>query len=151
MVGGGNSALQETQFLAKFASKVTMLVRGPELGGSAILRRELGALKHVEVIPNAVVSEITADDGWVTGVQATVNGHPVALKAAGIFVLIGLVPTTAPFKKSLTLDEAGFIQTDAKLATSLPGVFAAGDVPLRRHLADRQRRGRGGQRCPGRP
>ena len=105
-----------------------MLIRGPELGGSAILRRELKALKHIEVIPNTVVSEITSEDGWVTGVQATTNGQPVNYRASGIFVLIGLIPTTTPFKGSLDLDEAGFIVTDPKLATSIPGVFAAGDV-----------------------
>lgn len=128
VVGGGNSALQETLFLAKFASRLTMLVRGPKLKGSAILRREIEELKNVEVITNASVIAITTKDGWLTGVTAEHDGREVAFQAPGVFILIGLVPTTAPFKGVLELDEQGFIKTDAKLATAVPGVFVAGDV-----------------------
>ena len=128
VVGGGNSALQETLFLAKFASKITMLVRGTALKGSAILRREVMALKNVRIEYEVEVKKVLAEAGLVSGAEAVKQGQPVTYKAPGLFVLIGLIPTTGPFKGFLDLDEQGFVKTGLSYATSVPGVFCAGDV-----------------------
>lgn len=128
VVGGGNSAMQETLFLAKFASRITMLVRGVELKGSAILRREIVALKNVKIEYQTEVKQIMTAAGMVSGVEATKDGHSVEYKAPGIFVLIGLIPTTQALAGTIDLDEAGFVKTDLHYGTSLPGVFCAGDV-----------------------
>lgn len=128
VVGGGNSAMQETLFLAKFASRITMLVRGTALKGSAILRREVMALKNVRIEYEVEVSKVVAEGGFVTGVEAQKAGKAVTYQAPGVFVLIGLIPTTGPFKGSVNLDPQGFVTTDLGFATSMPGVFCAGDV-----------------------
>lgn len=128
VVGGGNSAMQETLFLARFASKITMLVRGDQLKGSAILRREIKALKNVRIEYKVSVTRILTEGGFVQGVEAEKDGRPVNYQAPGIFVLIGLIPNTQAFQGLLQLDEQGFIKTDTAYATSLPGVFCAGDV-----------------------
>jgi thioredoxin reductase (NADPH) len=128
VVGGGNSAMQETLFLAKFASHITMLVRGPQLGGSAILRDQVSSLGNLTIKFNTTVEEIRAVDGRVTGVQATTDGKAVRYDAPGVFVLIGLLANTAAFARSLKLDHKQFVSTDSHFGTSLPGVYAAGDV-----------------------
>jgi thioredoxin reductase (NADPH) len=128
VVGGGNSAMQETLFLARFASKITMLVRGTALKGSAILRREVMALKNVRIEYDVQVKQILAEGGMTRGVEAVKGGQPVTYKAPGIFVLIGLIPTTQPFKGLIDLDEQGFVKTDLMYGTSMLGVFCAGDV-----------------------
>jgi thioredoxin reductase (NADPH) len=128
VVGGGNSAMQETLFLAKFASKITMLVRGTALKGSAILRREVIALKNVRIEYDVQVKQVLAEGGMVSGVEAIKGGQTVTYTAPGVFVLIGLIPTTQPFKGLIDLDEQGFVKTDLNYGTSLPGVFCAGDV-----------------------
>lgn len=128
VVGGGNSAMQETLFLAKFASKITMLVRGNALKGSAILRREVMALKNLRIEYEVEVTKILAEGGFVTGAEAKKAGQNVSYQAPGVFILIGLIPTTQPFKGLVHLDDAGFVKTGLTFATSMPGVFCAGDV-----------------------
>ncbi|MBW4061453.1 FAD-dependent oxidoreductase [Candidatus Saccharibacteria bacterium] len=128
VVGGGNSAMQEIMFLTKFASHITMLVRGPELKGSAILREQVSLLENLTIVYNTVIDKINVSDDKVTGVSATTNNEGVTYEAPGIFVLIGLLANTGAFKDSLTLDDRDFIVTDAHFLTSIPGVYAAGDV-----------------------
>ena len=128
VVGGGNSAMQETLFLAKFATHITMLVRGTELKGSAILRDQMTTLENVTIVYDSVVDSIDVTDGKTTGVSATTAGQTVHYEAPGIFVLIGLLANTAAFTDSIKLDERNFICTDAHFNTSMPGVYAAGDV-----------------------
>ncbi len=130
VVGGGNSAMQETLFLARFAKSIIMLVRGPELVGTEILREQVQALKNVRFVYNTSVTAITGKDRRVAAVEAydAVKQTPVRYATDGVFVFIGLLANTGPFVGSLELDEHNFIVTRSDFATNLPGVYAAGDV-----------------------
>jgi thioredoxin reductase (NADPH) len=130
VVGGGNSAIQEAIFLTKFASHIDVLVRGESLRASEVLQHELA--KYTDKITlhyNTKPLEIVGEEGkLVNTVKATTAETPVEFVCDGVFVFIGLMPTTGFLKGSVDLDDQGFVITDQKLETSLPGVFAAGDV-----------------------
>lgn len=128
VVGGGNSAMQEILFLAKYASHIAMLVRGPELSGSAILRDRVTKLANVTIHYNTSVQKICVDDQQhVTGVEAKEGEKGLTLQAPGIFVFIGLLANTGAFT-ALDSDHQHFIKTGAHFETSIAGVYAAGDV-----------------------
>lgn len=133
VVGGGNSAVQEAMFLTKFATHIDLLVRGDKMRASDILQQDLK--KHTDKITvhmNTTTDEIIGGaDGKVTKVKGTdkVTGKSVEFETDGVFVFIGLKPNTAFLKdSSIALDEIGMIVTDKDLQTTMPGVFAAGDV-----------------------
>ncbi len=132
VIGGGNSALQETLFLARFASKITMLVRGGMLGGSEILREQVKSLPNVLVRVNTVVQRITPAEGGI-GVKDVVvraKGSEIdeAVTTNGVFVFIGLLPNTAGLSETIDADEFNFLKTGLDYSTNVPGVFVAGDV-----------------------
>lgn len=131
VVGGGNSAVQEALFLLKFAKHIDLLVRS-EVKASEVLQRQLDAkVKEgkITVHLNVTPTEIVGENNKVTKVLATQKGKKVSYKTDGVFVFIGLVPNTGFLKGSdVSLDDRGFIVTDANLQTSMPGVFASGDV-----------------------
>lgn len=129
-VGGGNSALQEGLFLTKFASKLTMLVRGPEFRGAEVLADQLKSRDNVDIHFNTSVTKIEGENGMVTGVQTVDNKTQATgeIKAEGLFVFAGLLPNTDWLHDAVELDERGFVKVDQGFATNLPGVFAAGDV-----------------------
>jgi len=129
VVGGGNSAIQESIFLTKFVSHIDLLVRGTELRASEVLQHELD--KHADKITihfGTVATEIVGDGKLVNKVTASKDGKDVEFLCNGVFVFIGLLPTTGFLKYSLELDEFGFVKTNDDLETSMPGVFASGDV-----------------------
>lgn len=128
VVGGGNSAMQETLFLAKFASHIKMLVRGPELGGSEILRGAIAKLPNVEPVFNTAATSLTKGEARIT-VSATdaSTSQTVSFETDGIFVLIGLLPNNQ-FAAGIDQDERGFISSNDDYRTSLEGVYVAGDV-----------------------
>jgi len=130
VVGGGNSALQETLFLAKFAKRLVMLVRGPQLGGSEILREQVKRLANVEIRYQTIASNIIAADSGigVKYVEALEAGEPVKIPVDGVFVFIGLLPNTEPFVDKLDTDEYHFLKTGAKFESNIEGVYVAGDV-----------------------
>jgi len=130
VVGGGNSAIQESLFIAKFAKHVTLLVRGPELRGTEILREQLQALSNVLFRYNTVVESLRGDGARITGlhVRDTAAGNEHDLRTDAVFVFIGLLANTQPFAGTIDLDSSGFVVTKSNFATSLPGVYAAGDV-----------------------
>jgi thioredoxin reductase (NADPH) len=131
VIGGGNSAVQESLFLLKYATHIDMLVRS-DIKASEILQHELdkkvkeGKITiHLGVEPTKLVGEPNKFEKVV----ATQQGKEVDFPADGAFVFIGLTPNTGFLKTSdVRLDERGFIITDASLQTSMPGVFGAGDV-----------------------
>lgn len=136
VVGGGNSAVQESMFLTRFASHIDLLVRSDHMRASDVLQHELE--KHKDKITvhfNTTTDEIVGEeiDGMkkVTKVIGTdkVKGEKVEFETDGVFVFVGLVPNTQFLAGSnIELDEIGFVKTDAELQTSMKGVYAAGDV-----------------------
>ena len=131
VVGGGDTAMEEATFLTKFASKVTIVHRRDEFRASKIMAARAMDHPKIEVIWNAVVSEIHGDDE-VTGVTLTdtVTGEESHLDTHGVFVAIGHSPTTGLFAEQLELDANGYIvlADGVSTRTSVAGVFAAGDV-----------------------
>jgi thioredoxin reductase (NADPH) len=131
VVGGGNSAVQESLFLLKYAPHIDMLVRS-DIKASEILQHELDkkikegkVTVHLGVTPTAIVGEPNKFEKIV----ATQKGKEVEFPADGAFIFIGLKPNTAFLKVAdVRLDERGFVITDGNLQTSMPGVFCAGDV-----------------------
>lgn len=132
VVGGGNSAIQEAIFLTRYATKIDVLVRGETLRASEILQHELEKFTDkITVHFNTTTDEIVGTDGKVTHVLGTdkTTSKQVRFDTDGVFVFIGLDPNTGFLKDSkVELDEIGMIKTDATLQTTMPGVFAAGDV-----------------------
>jgi len=132
VVGGGDSAMEEASFLAKFARKVTVVHRREEFRASRIMIDYARSKENLEFVTNAVVSDVLGTDtGKVTGVRLTdtVTGEEREIETDGIFVAIGHDPTTGIFKDILDMDEAGYlIVQEGSTATNIEGVFAAGDV-----------------------
>jgi len=132
VVGGGDSAMEEASFLAKFADQVKVVHRRDEFRASKIMIDYARSKDNVEFITNATVDEVLgADEGRVTGVRLrdTVTGEQRELPADGLFVAIGHDPTTGLFKGILDMDAAGYLLTQpGSTATNIEGVFAAGDV-----------------------
>lgn len=131
VIGGGNSAVQETIFLTRFTSHIDLLVRST-LKASDVLVKELQ--KYVDegkvtIHLATTTNEIVATDGKVTTVSATTDGKEHTIEIDGVFVFVGLLPNTDFLKDSkIELDEVGLIKTDGKLQTSMNGVYASGDV-----------------------
>lgn len=123
VVGGGDSAMQESLTLAAFASRVILLCRGEALAGQASYRERVLAHPKIEVRFNAQVEEIVGASS-VSGVR--LRGAAQPLDARAVFTYIGLEPNTAFLAGRLVLDAAGRIPTDAMMATRSEGIFAAG-------------------------
>ena len=130
VVGGGDSAMEEGTFLAKFANKVTIVHRRDEFRASPIMIDRARANEKVEFVTNAVVDEVLGENGVEAVRLRDVNtGETRVVEAQGIFVAIGHDPTTKLFLDSLDHDVAGYLVTkQGSTATNIPGVFAAGDV-----------------------
>jgi thioredoxin reductase (NADPH) len=131
VVGGGDSAMEEATFLAKFANHVTLVHRRDEFRASAIMIDYAKSKDNLEFVMNAVVSEVLGEDGKMTGVRLrdTVTGEERELAAGGLFVAIGHDPTTALFRDVLDMDSEGYLLTrGGSTETNIEGVFAAGDV-----------------------
>jgi thioredoxin reductase (NADPH) len=130
VVGGGDSAMEEATFLAKFATKVTIVHRRDSFRASPIMVDRARANDRVEFVLDSVVEEVLGDDA-VTGVviRNVKTDERTEIPADGFFVAIGHDPNTALFRGQLDMDEAGYIETHGKTtATNVAGVFAAGDV-----------------------
>jgi thioredoxin reductase (NADPH) len=132
VVGGGDSAMEEANFLAKFAPKVTVIHRRDGFRASPIMVDRARANERIEFVLDSVVEQVLGtDDGRVTGVivRNTKTGEETEIATDGLFVAIGHDPSTALFRGQLDMDEAGYIVTKGKTTeTNIPGVFAAGDV-----------------------
>jgi thioredoxin reductase (NADPH) len=129
VVGGGDSAMEEALFLTKFASKVTIVHRRDEFRASKIMVSR--ALDHpkIEVRWNSVVTEILGEDTVeAVGLQDVRSGETEEFPTEGVFMAIGHDPNTALFAGQLDLDDKGYLRTFGTTATSVDGVFGAGDV-----------------------
>jgi thioredoxin reductase (NADPH) len=131
VVGGGNSAVQESMFLTKFASHIDMLVRS-KLRASDVLIKELERHKDKITVHSGITTdEIVGSGGKVSKVIGTdsASGKKTEFPTDGVFVFVGLLPNTKFLASSgVEVDEAGFIKSDLKLMTNVPGIFVAGDV-----------------------
>ena len=129
VVGGGDSAMEEATFLTKFATKVSIVHRRDKLRASKIMQDRAMKNEKIAFAWNSVVEDVLGQD-VVTGVRLRnmVTGKISELACAGVFVAIGHKPNTALFAGQLDMDEKGYIRTHAGTATTIPGVFAAGDV-----------------------
>jgi thioredoxin reductase (NADPH) len=130
VVGGGDSALEEAQFLTKFASKVTIVHRRDSLRASKIMQDRAFANDKIEFIWNAQVTKLIGDDK-VAGVEITdtVDGSVRTLNVTGVFVAIGHRPNTDLFKGVLDMEDTGYLVTKpGSTYTNVEGVFACGDV-----------------------
>ena len=131
VVGGGDSALEEATFLTKFATKVTVIHRRDKLRASKIMQDRAFKNPKIAFLWNRSVEEILdATQGKVTGIRTKINGSlkTETLSCDGVFIAIGHSPNTKLFAGQLKMDERGYIVTDRGTMTSVPGVFAAGDV-----------------------
>lgn len=131
VIGGGNSAFQEALFLTRYATHIDVLIRS-EIRASDVLQHDMQ--KYVDegkvtLHLNTNTDEIVAKDGRVTSVKATKDGESVEFETDGVFVFVGLKPNTEFLTGSaIELDEVGLIKTDQHLQTSVPGIYASGDV-----------------------
>ena len=141
IVGGGDSAVQEALFVARFARKITILQDLPELTAAKSLQQKVLSDPKFSFVYNSLVEELKGDDGLLdtiiikdkqTGELTEFNADPED-GTFGLFVFIGLIPRTDVFKDKVDMDR-GYIQTDENMRTSIPGVYAVGDCrvkPLR--------------------
>jgi thioredoxin reductase (NADPH) len=133
VVGGGNTAVEEALFLTNFASKVTLVHRQHELRAEKILQSRLFNHKKIEIVWDSVIEEIvgTSEPLGVTGahIKNTKTGVVSDLTADGVFIAIGHTPSTELFTEQLEIKQGNYLVTAPdSTATSIPGVFAAGDV-----------------------
>jgi thioredoxin reductase (NADPH) len=138
VVGGGDSALEEGLFLTKFATRVRLIHRRSELRAGETLKKRAAANEKVSYIWDSVVEEVRGS-GKVEGVRVKnlKTGEQTELATDGVFIFIGHYPNSDLFKGQLTMDDHGYLIADKLMMTSVPGVFAAGEIqdPVFRQVA----------------
>jgi thioredoxin reductase (NADPH) len=130
VIGGGDSAVEEGVYLTRFATKVTIVHRRSELRAQKILQDRAFANEKIDFIWNHTIKQINDKDGKVGSVTlvSTENGEEKEFKADGVFIYIGMVPLSKPFASLGITNENGYIETNDKMQTKVPGIFAAGDI-----------------------
>jgi len=130
VVGGGDSAIEESLYLAGITSKVTVVVRRDQLRAQKIIQDRAFANDKIEFVWNTNVTEVLGDDMKVTGVATKNNqtGETGEIAASGVFIYVGNLPMTDAFTSLKITDDKGWIKTDDRMATAVPGIFAIGDV-----------------------
>jgi len=131
VVGGGDTAMEEATFLAKYATRVYVVHRREELRASRIMQDRVRKNPKIELLLSQVVEQVLGDAKGVTGVRLrnTKDGSVRELPLRGLFMGIGHEPNTRLFRGQLAMNEVGYLRIEAPTsATSVPGVFAAGDV-----------------------
>ncbi|MGC1403039.1 MAG: thioredoxin-disulfide reductase [Thermodesulfobacteriota bacterium] len=129
VVGGGDTAVQEALFLTRFAKKIYLIHRRDQLRACKLLQEKALANPLIQPVWNAQVESILGTDGVEGVLIKKMDGSPgLTLPVTGIFIFVGILPNTDWLKGALSLDTQGFIRTNDNLATSVRGIFAAGDV-----------------------
>ncbi|MEK6922360.1 MAG: thioredoxin-disulfide reductase [Nanoarchaeota archaeon] len=131
VIGGGDSAMEESLALHKFANKITIIHRRDKFRASKIMQDRIFKLSDkISIKWNSIVTEVLGDGKFVTSVKIKdINANNESeMKCQGVFYAIGHNPNTKIFNNLIELDEEGYIKTDKRVNTNLPGVFAAGDV-----------------------
>ena len=131
VVGGGDAAITEALYLVKFASRVIVIHRRDQLRASRILEERARAEPKIEFLWNSVVEAVEGEDVVKRlSLRQVITGKKSTLDVAGVFIAIGLKPNTDYLKGVLPLDKAGYIITNDRMETEIPGIFAAGDIRL---------------------
>ena len=130
VVGGGDSAVQEAIFLTKFAEIVYVIHRRDELRAEKILQERAFSNPKIKFVWNSIAEKIDGDDAGVNVIHITnvKNGDKSALDVQGVFIYIGYNPNTEFLKGLVSLNKESYIITDENMSSSVPGIFAAGDV-----------------------
>lgn len=131
VVGGGDSAMEESSFITKFASEVTIVQRRDQLRASKIMQERVFSNDKIKIIWDTIVTDIIGTEK--EGVKAVMlenvkTGEKTEYLTNGFFLAIGHIPNSQIFKGQIDLDEEGYILVHDSIKTSVPGVFAAGDV-----------------------
>lgn len=130
VIGGGDSAVEEGTYLTQFGKKVTVVHRRDQLRAQKVLQDRAFANEKMDFVWNSIVEEIVGDGNQVTAIRlkdvqtGEVTEHP----ADGVFIYVGLLPVSAPFQNLKITDAEGWIVTNEKMETAIPGIFAVGDV-----------------------
>ncbi len=133
VVGGGDAAVEEALHLTKFASKVLVVHRRDELRAADYLKERILSDPKVEILWNSKVVEIKGDQVVHSAVvKNDVTGESKEVEVGGIFLKVGNIPNTRVLSGLVELDDSGYVKTDDAMETSLPGIFAAGDVRANR-------------------
>lgn len=130
VVGGGDAAVEEADYLTRYANKVYVIHRRDELRASRILQERLFANPKIEMIWNKRVTELKGGPSGLQSIELedTVDGARSSLAASGCFIFIGFRPNTGLIREHFGHDAAGYVVTDDRMMTSIPGLFAAGDL-----------------------
>ena len=130
IIGGGDTAAEEALFLCRFASKVYLIHRRDELRATKVLQERIFANDKIEPVWNSTVEQVVGDNTGVTSLvlHNRQDDSRRTLEAVGMFVAVGVTPKAHFLADVLELNPDGYILTDAECRTSMPGVFAAGDV-----------------------
>jgi thioredoxin reductase (NADPH) len=130
VVGGGDSAVEEGVYLTRFASKVTIVHRRDELRAQKILQQRAFDNDKIDFIWSHTIKEINEKDGKVGSVTlvSTKDGEEQEFQTDGVFVYVGMLPLTKPFLNLGITNDMGYIETNDRMETKVPGIFAAGDI-----------------------
>lgn len=127
VVGGGDAALEEADFLTRYAPRVTIIHRRDQFRAQPVLQRRARSNPKIDFILNAHVREIFGN-GKVTGVRYEQEGMVKELPVGGVFIFVGFIPNSALLKPHADHDATGYLVTDRNMLTSIPGIWAVGDV-----------------------
>lgn len=131
VIGGGDSAIEEAIYLTQFASKVTIVHRRDELRAQKVIQDRAFANEKIEFQWNRIVREIVGENNKVTGLEL-VNPNNCEetsfLEVDGVFIYVGLIPQSEPFQKLGITNEEGWIVTNDRMETKIPGIYAVGDI-----------------------
>lgn len=130
VIGGGDSAVEEGIYLTRFADKVTIVHRRDQLRAQKIIQQRAFENEKIDFIWNTVVHKINGPEGKVSSVslENLETGEQYDFDADGVFIYIGMVPLSEPFKSLGITNEDGYIPTNEHMETEIPGIFAAGDI-----------------------
>lgn len=130
VVGGGDTALEDALYLAKITRKVYLIHRRDAFRGSRILQQRVFAEPQIEIMYNTVVTEIQSNDAGVKGLllKDTQTGEKSTIDTDGVFIFVGFKPNSQIVPAGIKLSTSGYVITDEKCETTIPGLFAVGDL-----------------------
>lgn len=134
VVGGGNSALEEALYLSRIVNKVYLVHRRDSFRGAMVYQDKIRQAENIELVTGSVVDEIRGGSAGMDSVivRHLESGDIRTIAADGIFIYVGMEPLSGYLPEQVNRDAAGFVLTDAEMCTSVPGIFAAGDVRSKR-------------------